>query len=163
MEQHMEADFWRCIYNSHINVLNLHYKHQKSIFSSRSEWNALFLIFLCVEPFHPPPYQTVQTSTFIFQLLENSLILSITALEDEQILAEVTSTSSKAGMFLITGFYSSPVYREANTSRLRSPLKSHGWWLSTRTIWFCDLCLSKHLLIWFYSSFIRENTLDEWC
>lgn len=59
-----------------------------------------------------------QTSIFIFQLLENSVSLSISALEDEQVLAEVTSSSSKAGLFLITGFYSSPVCRDANTSCL---------------------------------------------
>lgn len=109
----------------------------------------------------------VEWSKRIFQFLKNSLISSTIALVDKQVSAAVTSTSTststKAGMFLISGFYSSPVYRDGNTFRLHSPLRSHGWWLSTRTIRFGDLCPSKHLLIWLYSSFIRENTLDEWC
>lgn len=154
----MEVDFWSyIIQNLNVCIFATCIKEASLARNPCGMFCFSLLFFFCVDSLHLPAYQRVQTSIFIFHLQENSLIWSIIILKDEQAQAEVASTSSKAGMFLITGFYSSPVPRDAHTSGL----KSHGWWLSAAAIWFCDLCPSKHRLIWFCSSFIRENTLDE--
>lgn len=99
------------------------------------------------------------TSIFIIQLLENSVILSPPS-PPPWGMKQTSISWSHLSLFHgrnVSHYWVSFLSGLRRRKHILSALSAEdSRWLSTTIIWFCDLCPSKHLLMWFYS-FIFQN------